>query len=65
MKLHHKEFHIPNIIRVIISRKMGWVKHVVCMGKMRNVYILLVGKFEGKKLLGTDGKIILKWFLWK
>ena len=32
------------------------------IGKNRNVCRVLVGKHEGKRL-GTDKKIILKWFL--
>jgi hypothetical protein len=38
------------------------------MGKMRNVYNILVGKSEGKRPLGrldVDGRIILKWTLGK
>jgi hypothetical protein len=33
----------PNIIRVIKSRSMRWMRHVACTGGMRNAYIL-VGK---------------------
>lgn len=28
---------------------MGWAGHVVSMGKMRNTYIILFGKPEGKR----------------
>jgi hypothetical protein len=38
------------------------------MGEMRNVYIILVGKPRGKRLLeaaGEDGKILLGWILGK
>jgi len=41
----------PNIIRVIKSRRMKWAGQVACMG-MRNVYKILVGKREKKRLLG-------------
>jgi hypothetical protein len=35
-ELHN--FHaLPNIIRVIKSRRMRWSGHVACMGEMRNV----------------------------
>jgi hypothetical protein len=34
------------------SRKMRWVGHVVQTGEKRNVYRLLVGKPEGKRLSG-------------
>jgi hypothetical protein len=33
------------------SRRMPWAGHVARMGKMRNVYNILVGKPEGKRPL--------------
>jgi hypothetical protein len=42
----------PNIIRVIKSRRMRWAGHVACMGEMRNVHRILVGKPEGRRPLG-------------
>jgi hypothetical protein len=42
----------PSIIRIIKSRKMRWAGHVARMGEKRNVYMLLVGKPEGKIPLG-------------
>jgi hypothetical protein len=42
----------PNIVRVIKSRRMGWVEHVARMGEGRGLYRVLVGKPEGKKPLG-------------
>jgi len=55
-RLHNKELHTlyasPNIIRLIKSRRMRGVGHVAGMGVMRNAYIILVGKPEGKSLLG-------------
>jgi hypothetical protein len=55
-KLHNKElFHLytsPSIIRIIKSRRIRWVRHITRMGEKRNVYRLLVGKPEGKRLLG-------------
>jgi hypothetical protein len=55
-KLHNEELHnlysSPSIIRIIKSRRMRWAGHVVRMGEKRNVYRLLVGKPEGKRLLG-------------
>jgi hypothetical protein len=52
----HSEFHIlftsPNIIRQIRSRRIRWAGHVACMGEERNVYSIMVGKPEGKRLLG-------------
>jgi hypothetical protein len=42
----------PNIIRIIVSRRMRWAEHVARMGEKRNVYRILVGKAEGKRPLG-------------
>jgi hypothetical protein len=39
-------------MRVIKSRRMRWVGHVVQMGEERGVYRILVGKPEGKRPLG-------------
>jgi hypothetical protein len=55
-KLHNEELHncysLPNIIRMIKSRRMRWVGHVAPMRETRNMYRLLVGKPEGKRPLG-------------
>jgi hypothetical protein len=55
-KLNNKELHnmypSPNIIRNIKSRRMRWAEHVARMEEKRNVYMLLVGKPEGKRPLG-------------
>jgi hypothetical protein len=54
--LHNDELHslhsLPNIVRVIKSRRMRWVGHVACMGKGKGVYRVLVGRPEGKRPLG-------------
>ena len=42
----------PNIIRVIKSRRMRWVGHVVRMVERRGVCGVLVGKPEGKRPIG-------------
>jgi hypothetical protein len=48
-KLRHEELHdmysSPNIILVIKSRRMRWMRHVARMGK-RGAYRALVGKSE-------------------
>jgi hypothetical protein len=55
-KLHNEDLHnlysSPSIIRIIKSMRMRWAGHVARMGEKRNVYMLLVGKPEGKRPLG-------------
>jgi hypothetical protein len=57
-KLHNEELHnfysSPNIIRMIMSRRMRWAGHVTRMREKRNAYRTLVGKSEGKRLLGRQ-----------
>jgi hypothetical protein len=52
-KLHNEELHnlysLPNIVRVIKSRKMSWVGHVARMGEGRDVFRVLIGGPGGKK----------------
>jgi hypothetical protein len=54
-KLHNEELHglysSPNIIRMIKSRRMRWVRHAALIEEMRNAYGILVGKPEGKRPL--------------
>jgi hypothetical protein len=45
-------YYSSNIVQVIKYRKIRWAGHVTCMGERRGVYIVLVGKSEGKKPLG-------------
>jgi hypothetical protein len=58
-RLHNEElndwYSSPNIVRVIKSRRMRWAGHVARMGEGREVYRVLVGKLEGKRLLGDLG----------
>jgi hypothetical protein len=42
----------PNIIRIIKSRRIRWAGHVARIGEKRNAHRLLVGRPEGKRLLG-------------
>jgi len=55
-RLHNEElsdlYSSPNIVRVIKSRRMRWAGHVARMGEERGVYMVLVGKPEGKRPLG-------------
>jgi hypothetical protein len=59
-KLHSGELHnlysSPDIVRQIKSRRMRWAGHVARMGEGRNVYRVLVGKPEGKSLLGRRSR---------
>jgi hypothetical protein len=54
--LHNDELHSlyssPNMVRVIKSRRIRWVGHVAHMGEGRGVYMVLVGRPEGKRPLG-------------
>jgi hypothetical protein len=47
-KLHNEElndlFPLPNIVRVVKSRRMRWTGHVARMGEERGVHTVLVGK---------------------
>ena len=45
-------YSLPNIVRVVKSRRMRWAGHVVRMGEDRGVHRVLVGKPEGKRPLG-------------
>ena len=55
-KLHKEElnylYSLPNIVRMVKSRRMRWAGHVARMGKGRGVHRVLVGKPEGKRPLG-------------
>ena len=42
----------PNIIKNLKSRQLRWAGHVALMEQSRNAYRVLVGKPEGKRLLG-------------
>ena len=60
-KLHIDElrdlYSLPNIVRVVKSRRMGWTGYVARMGEGRGVHRILVGKPEGKRPLGKpEGK---------
>ena len=41
-------YSLPNIVRVMKSRRMRWAGHVARMGEGRGVYRVLVGKPEGR-----------------
>jgi hypothetical protein len=53
--IHNEElndlYSLPNIVRVVKSRRMRWAGHVARMGEERGVHRVLVGKPEGKRPL--------------
>ena len=55
-KLHNEElsdlYSLPNIVRVVKSRRMRCAGHVAHMGEGRVVHRVLIGKREGKRPLG-------------
>jgi hypothetical protein len=63
----HNLYTLPNTIRVIKSKRMKLLGHVVCMGEMRNAYNILFRKPEGRPLGRPTHrwKIILEWILGK
>ena len=66
-KLHNEElrdlYSLPNIVRVVKSRRMRWAGHVARMGEGRGVHRVLVGKPGERGHWGdpdVDGRIILR-----
>jgi hypothetical protein len=61
-KLHNEDlndlYSLPNIVRVVKSRRMRWAGQVARMGQSRSVRRILLGKPERKRLLG---KPRLRW----
>ena len=55
-KLHNEKlndlYSLPNIVRVIKSRRMRWTGHVASMGERRDVYRVLLRNHERKSPLG-------------
>jgi hypothetical protein len=45
-------YSLPNIVRVVKSRRMRWARHVARMGEEKGVHRVLVGKPEEKRPLG-------------
>jgi len=40
----HNLYASPNIVKMIKSMRMGWMKYVARIGELRNEYKILVGK---------------------
>jgi len=55
-KVHNEElndlFSSPSIVRAVKSRRMRWEGHIARMGERKDEYRVLMGKPEGKRLLG-------------
>jgi len=71
-KLHNEElidlYSLPNIVRVVKSRRMKWVGHVAHMSEGREVHRVLVGNLRERDHWGdpdADGRIILRWIFRK
>jgi len=67
-KLHNEEFcgmySLPNIVRVIKSRRMRWTAHVARMGGGEVYTGFWWGNMGDRDHLedpGVDGRIILRW----
>ena len=50
-------YSLPNMVRVVKSRRIGWGEHAESMGEGRVVHKVLVGKPEGKRPLGRRRRI--------
>jgi hypothetical protein len=55
-KLHNEELNdlyiLPNIVRIVKSRRMRWGGHVARIGEERGVHRVLVGEARGKEAIG-------------
>ena len=71
-KLHNEElsdlYSLPNIARVVKSRRMRWAVHVARMGEGRGVYRVLVGNLRERDHWvdpDIDWRTILIWIFRK
>ena len=71
-KLHNEElrdhYSLPNIVRVVKSRRTRWAGHVARMWEGRGVHRVLVGKPEGNRPLGRPRhrwEDNIKMYLWE
>ena len=71
-KLHDEElsdlYSLPNIVRVVKSRRMRWAGHVARMGEGIDVHRVLGGNLKERDHWGdpdVDGRIILRWIFRK
>jgi hypothetical protein len=62
----HSLYSLPNIVRVIKSRRMRWAGHVARMGRGEVFTGFWLGGLKGRghwKDLGVGGRITLRWTL--
>ena len=71
-KLHNEElsdlYSLPNIVRVVKSKRMRWAGHVARMGEGRGYTGFWWGNLRERDHWGDpelDGKIILRWSFMK
>jgi hypothetical protein len=71
-KLHKEElndlYSLPNIVRVIKSRRMRWAGRVACMGRVEAYIRFRRGNLREREHLGDpglDGRIKLGWIFRK
>jgi hypothetical protein len=71
-KLHNEElndlYSLPNIVRVVKSRRMRWAGHVARMEEDRGVHRVWWGSLSERGHCGdqdVDGRIILRWMFRK
>jgi hypothetical protein len=71
-KLNNEElnglYSLPNIVRVVKSRRMRWAGHVARLVEERGVHRVLVGNLRERGRWGdpdVDGRIILRWMFRK
>ena len=64
-KLHNEElndlYSLPNIVRVVKSRRMRWAGHLARMGEGRGMHRFLVRERDHWGDPDVDGRIILRW----
>ena len=61
-------YRTPDIIRVIISRRLRWADHIAIMEEGSSAFDILTSELTGKKplrSLGVDGRTVLEWILKK
>ena len=61
-------YSLPNIVRVVKSRRMRWAGHVACMGRGEMCTGFRLGNLRERDHWGdpdVDGRIVLRWIFRK